>query len=51
MKSVLKTMIIDEIKLHGSQDDIHEEIYHWYAPYYGTVKKIVGLRDQLTDMV
>ncbi len=28
LKNVLKTKIIYEIKLHGGQDDIHEEIYH-----------------------
>ncbi len=32
-----------EIKLHGGQDDVHEEIYHWYALYYGLVQFFVGL--------
>ncbi len=36
----------DEIKLHGGQGDIHEEMYHRHAPYYGQVQFFVGLRDR-----
>ncbi len=26
-----------EIKFHGDLDDIHDDIYHWYALYWGSV--------------
>ncbi len=34
-----------EITFHGGLDDIHDEIYHWYAGQYnfGLVEKIEGL--------
>ncbi len=34
-----------EIKLHVGQDDIHVEIYHWYALYCRSVHFFVGLKD------
>ncbi len=33
-----------EIKLHGGLDDIHDDIYHWYALYYRSVHLFVGLK-------
>ncbi len=33
-----------EIKLHDGQGDIHKEIYHWHALYYGPVQFLVGFK-------
>ncbi len=40
-----------EIKLNGGLDDIHDDIYHWYALYCRSVHFFVGLKDRGTDFV
>ncbi len=50
-KTYWKQRFYYEIKLHGGLDDIHDDIYHWYALSCRSVHFFVGLKDWRADFV
>ncbi len=50
-KTYWKQRVTYEIKLHGGQDDIHDDICHWYVLSCRSDHFFVGLKDRGTDFV
>ncbi len=49
VKTYWKQRFNYEIKLHGGLDNIHGDIYHWYALYCRSIHLFIGLKDRGAD--